>query len=239
MPTPHISAQPGEFAEVVLMPGDPLRAAHIAERFLADVRCVTRVRNMLGYTGTWRGKPVSVMGHGMGIPSCSIYATELVQEYGVKTLIRVGSCGAISPDLKIRDIVLAMGAGTDSRVNRLRLAGHDFAAIADYGLLHAAVGVARARGVAARVGNVFSSDLFYHPEAGLLDALSRMGILAMEMEVAGLYGVAAERGARALGILTISDHLRTGEHLSSDERQSSFDEMAELALDTAIADPAA
>lgn len=221
------------------MPGDPLRAAHIAERFLGDLCCVTRVRNMLGYTGTWRGKRVSVMGHGMGIPSCSIYATELVRDYGVKALIRVGSCGALSPELKVRDIVLAMGAGTDSGVNRMRVGGHDFAAIADYGLLSTAVGVARARGAAVRVGNVFSSDLFYHPETGLFDALSRMGILAVEMEVAGLYGVAAERGARALGILTISDHLRTGESLSSEERQSSFDEMAEIALDTAIAERAA
>lgn len=238
MPTPHISAQPGDFADVALLPGDPLRAAHIAKKFLAEAREVTSVRNMLGFTGTFRGHRVSVMGHGMGIPSCSIYATELIKEYGVSTIIRVGTCGGLAPDLRVRDVVLAMGAGTDSRVNRMRLGGHDFAAIADYGLLSAAVSTARARHVPVRVGNVFSSDLFYHPEKGLLDVLSGMGILAVEMEVAGLYGVCAELGARALGILTVSDQIRTGEHLSSDDRQTSFDTMVEIALETAVADRA-
>jgi purine-nucleoside phosphorylase len=233
MPTPHISAARGEFARVALMPGDPLRAEHIATTFLTDARRVTAVRNMYGYTGFYRGERVSVMAHGMGIPSCCIYATELVREYGVETLIRVGSCGALAPDIQLHDVILAMGASTDSKVNRIRLLDHDFAAIADYGLLSTAAAVAAERGTRVRIGNVFSSDLFYSPEVGLLDALDRMRILALEMEVAGLYGVAAEHGVRALGILTVSDHVRRDEHLSSEDRQRTFDAMTEIALETA------
>lgn len=238
MPTPHIGAQPGDFADVVLMPGDPLRAAHIAERFLPGARQVTTVRNMYGYTGEHRGRRVSVMGHGMGIPSCCIYATELIRVYGVRTLIRVGSCGGLRADVKLRDVILALGASTDSRVNRLRFLDHDFAAVADFGLLEAAAAAARARGLAVRVGNVFSSDLFYPPDTRAYDVMERMGILALEMEVAGLYGVAAEHGVRALGMLTVSDHVRRDEHLSAEERQTTFDDMIALALDTALAAPA-
>ena len=233
MPTPHISAQPGDFADVVLMPGDPLRAQHIAERFLVDARRVTAVRNMYGYTGYHEGRRISVMAHGMGIPSCSIYATELVREYGVRTLIRVGSCGALAADVKVRDIILAVGASTDSKVNRIRFLDHDFAATADFELLEAAVGAARARPLPVRVGNVFSSDLFYTPQPQAFDVMERMGILGVEMEVAGLYGVAAEHGVKALGILTVSDHIRRGEHLSSEDRQTTFDDMIGLALETA------
>jgi purine-nucleoside phosphorylase len=234
MPTPHISAQRGDFAEVALMPGDPLRAAHIAERFLEGARRVTEVRNMYGYTGTYKGMPVSVMGHGMGIPSCSIYATELIREYGVKRLIRVGSCGALAPDVKLRDVILAMGASTDSKVNRVRFLDHDFAALADYGLLSAAVAAAGEQGTPVRIGNVFSADLFYSPQPQLFDVMERMGVLGVEMEVAGLYGLAAEFGARALGILTVSDHIRRGEHISPEDRQKSFDEMIVIALETAL-----
>lgn len=234
MPTPHISAQPGDFADVVLMPGDPLRAEHIAKHFLQDARQVTAVRNMYGYTGTYSGKRVSVMGHGMGIPSCSIYATELVREYGVRVLVRVGSCGALAPNLALGDIILAMGGSTDSKVNRMRFLDHDFAAIADYELLSTAVNVAKEKTINVRVGNVMSTDFFYHPQENLLDVAEKMGILALEMEVAGLYGVAAEYGARALGILTVSDHIRRNEHLSSEARQTSFDSMMRLALETAL-----
>jgi purine-nucleoside phosphorylase len=234
MPTPHISAQPGDFADVALMPGDPLRAAHIAERFLEGARQVTAVRNMFGYTGAYRGRRVSVMAHGMGIPSCSIYATELVREYGVKTLIRVGSCGAIAPEVQLRDLILVMGASTDSKVNRIRFRGHDLAAVADFSLLSAAAKAASALGRSVRVGNVFSTDFFYSPEPEVLDVAERLGMLAAEMEVAGLYGVAAEHKARALGVLTVSDHIRRDEHLSADERQRTFDEMIELALETAL-----
>lgn len=235
MPTPHINAQPGDFADSVLMPGDPLRAEHIANTFLTGARRVTDVRNVWGYTGTYQGKRVSVMAHGMGIPSCSIYATELVREYGVTTMIRVGSCGALAPDVKLGDVLIAMGASTDSKVNRLRFLDHDFAAIADFGLVERAVAAARARKVPVRVGNVFSSDLFYSPQTQMFDVIEHMGVLGVEMEAAGLYGVAAEHHVKALAILTVSDHIRRHEHLSSDERRTTFDAMIGIALDAAIA----
>lgn len=236
MPTPHISAQPGDFAETVLMPGDPQRAEHIANTFLEGARRVTDVRNTWGYTGSFQGRRLSVMAHGMGIPSCSIYATELVQDYGVKTLIRVGSCGALAPEVKLGDVLIALGASTDSKVNRMRFLDHDFAALADFGLVERAVKTARARNVPVRVGNVFSSDLFYHPQAQLNDQLEKLGILGIEMEAAGLYGLAAEYGVRALTLLTVSDHIRRGEKMSADERRTSFDAMIRVALDTAIAE---
>lgn len=236
MPTPHINARPGDFAEAVLMPGDPQRAEHIATTFLADVRRVTDVRNVWGYTGTWRGRPVSVMAHGMGIPSCSIYATELVREYGVKTLVRVGSCGTVLPDVKLGDVIIAMGASTDSKVNRVRFRGHDFAALADFGLVERAVAAARAAQVPVRVGNVFSADLFYSPEPELFDVLEKLGVLGVEMEAAGLYGVAAEEGVRALTLVTVSDHIRRREHLTPEERRTSFTAMIGVALDTVTAD---
>ncbi len=235
MPTPHIGAQPGDFADTVLMPGDPLRAEHIANTFLKDVRRVTDVRNTWGYTGTYEGRRLSVMAHGMGIPSCSIYATELIREYGVKTLFRVGSCGALAPAAKLGDVIVAMGASTDSKVNRLRFMDHDFAAIADFGLVERAVNAARAQGTPIQVGNVFSSDLFYTPQPQVFDVLEKMGVLGVEMEAAGLYGVAAEHGVKALTILTVSDHIRRGEHLSADERRTSFDAMIRIALAAAIA----
>jgi purine-nucleoside phosphorylase len=237
MATPHISAAPGDFADVVLMPGDPLRARHISERFLEEARGVTSVRNMYGFTGTYRGRRISVMGHGMGIPSVSIYATELIKTYGARVLIRVGSCGALRTDVKLRDVIVATGAGTDSKVNRMRLLDHDFPAVPDFTLARRAVEAAEKRGRPVRAGPVFSSDLFYHPQEQLNATLGRMGILAVEMEVAGLYGIAAETGARALALLTVSDHLLTHEALSPQDRQTSFDEMIELALDVAVAEP--
>jgi purine-nucleoside phosphorylase len=232
MPTPHISAEKGDFAPSILLPGDPLRARHIAENFLDDAKEVNAVRNMLGYTGTYDGIPVSVMGTGMGIPSASIYATELITEYGVERLIRVGSCGGILSSVKIRDVILAVGACTDSVVNRVRYGGFDFAATADFGLLRAAADAAEARGVEVKMGNVHSADLFYTPDAGAFDRMEAMGVLAVEMEAAGLYGVAAEKGGRALTICTVSDHVRTGEWVTSEERQETFDEMVEIALET-------
>jgi purine-nucleoside phosphorylase len=238
MPTPHISAQPGAFAEAILLPGDPLRAKFIAEHFLEDAREVNAVRNMLGYTGSYRGMPVSVMGTGMGIPSASIYATELIKDYGVKRLIRVGSCGGLGPDSRLRDVVLAAGACTDSQVNRARYGGQDFAAIADFALLRAAADAASAAGVSVRVGNVHSADLFYDPRPTQLEMFARMGVLAIEMEAAGLYGVAAEFGARALGIMTVSDLVPSGEQTSSDERERTFSDMVSIALDALLADAA-
>ncbi|WP_406664319.1 purine-nucleoside phosphorylase [Gallaecimonas sp. GXIMD1310] len=234
MATPHINANAGDFADVVLMPGDPLRAKYIAETFLDDVREVTTVRNMLGFTGTYKGRPVSVMGHGMGIPSVSIYAKELITEYGVKKLIRVGSCGAISTDVKVRDVIIGMGACTDSKVNRMRFRDHDFAAIADFALVRNAVDAANTKGVPVRVGNIFSADLFYNPDPGMFDVMEKHGILGVEMEAAGLYGAAAEFGAQAVCIVTVSDHIRTGEETTAEERQVTFNDMIEVALESVL-----
>ncbi len=234
MTTPHINANPGDFAETVLMPGDPLRAKFIAETYLEDVKQVCDVRSMFGYTGMYKGKRVSVMGHGMGIPSCSIYVHELIAEFGVKNIIRIGSCGAVHDDVKLMDVIVAMGASTDSKVNRIRFNNHDFAAIADFGLLEKAVNAARAQEVSVRVGNVFSADLFYSPETDLFDKMEKLGMLGVDMEAAGIYGVAAELGAKALTILTVSDHIKRGEKLSSEDRQKSFDEMMRVALETTL-----
>jgi len=231
MATPHISADKGAFAESILLPGDPLRAEFIAENYLDGAVQVTAVRNMLGFTGSYQGTPVSVMGTGMGIPSASIYATELVNEYGVKNLIRVGSAGGIGDGVQIRDVVIATGACTDSGVNRSRYGGWDFAAVADFGLVRAAVDAADALGVATKLGLVHSSDLFYDPTPDKWDILEKMGVLAVEMEAAGLYGVAAETGAKAMTIATISDHIGTGEATSSEERQKTFTDMMQIALD--------
>lgn len=236
MSTPHISARKGDFAPSVLLPGDPLRARHIAENFLDDVTQVNEVRNMLGYTGSYEGVPISVMGTGMGIPSASIYATELITEYGVERLIRVGSCGGIVPSVELREVILAIGACTDSGVNRVRYGGYDFAATADFELLRAAVDAAAAQGVAVRVGNVHSADLFYNPDPEAFDRMESMGVLAVEMEAAGLYGVAAEKGGRALTIATVSDHVRTGASTTSEEREQTFNDMVVIALEAVRAD---
>lgn len=238
MPTPHISATKGDFAPSILLPGDPLRAKHIADNFLEDVKQVNEVRNMLGFTGRYGDVPVSVMGTGMGIPSASIYATELITEYDVERLIRVGSCGAVSEDVQIRDVILAIGACTDSTVNRVRYGGDDFAATADYWLLKAAEEAARSKGIQVKVGNLHSADLFYNPDPTAFDHMEAMGVLAVEMEAAGLYGVAAEKGGRALTIATVSDHIRTGEATSSDERQRTFNDMVEIALEAIQTDVA-
>ncbi|MCD6008463.1 purine-nucleoside phosphorylase [Halomonas sp. IOP_31] len=236
MPTPHIDAQPDDFADTVLMPGDPLRAQFIAETFLEEVECVNRVRNMLGFTGTYRGRRLSVMGSGMGIPSLSIYAKELITEYGVKRLVRVGSCGAVRDDVAVNDIVVGMGACTDSGVNRARFNGHDFAAIADFELTRHAVDAARERGTKVKVGNLFSADLFYTPDIEFFQTLKRLGILGVEMEAAGLYGVAAEFGARALTVCTVSDHILDGEALDAQARQTGFAEMMAITLEGLLRD---
>ncbi len=232
--TPHINAPAGAFADVVLMPGDPLRAKYIAETFFQDAKEVTNVRNMLGYTGTYKGRKISVMGHGMGIPSCSIYAKELITEYGVQKIIRVGSCGAVRQDVKVRDVVIGLGACTDSKVNRIRFKDNDFAAIADFDMTQAAVQAAKNKGVNVRVGNLFSADLFYTPDVQMFDVMEKYGILGVEMEAAGIYAVAAEFSAKALAICTVSDHIRTGEQTTSEERQLTFNEMIEIALESVL-----
>ncbi len=236
MPTPHMSAPDGAFAELVLLPGDPLRARWIAEMFLADPEQVTGVRNMLGYTGTYRGQRVSVMGTGMGIPSASIYVTELIEFYGVRRLVRVGSCGSIQPHVKMRDVVVALGACTDSTVNRRRFGGFDFAATASWSLLEPVMAAAPTTAVDVHVGNVLSSDLFYGPLDGRTpleqyDYARRMGVLALEMEAAGLYSIAAERGVEALAVNTVSDSLIDNEFLPPDERERTLGDMVTLVLD--------
>lgn len=231
MTTAHINAEKDAFAETILMPGDPLRAKYIAENFLEDAQEVTNVRGILGFTGYYKGQRISVMAHGMGIPSASIYTHELITHYGVKNLIRIGSCGAIHEDVKLRDLVIAMGASTDSKVNRIRMRGHDFAALADYGLLSKAVDLAKEKSLPFKVGNIFSSDLFYRPDEDLYSLMAKYGILGVEMEAAAFYGVAAELGAKALTICTVTDHIIKHEHMTSEERQLSLNEMIDLALD--------
>jgi purine-nucleoside phosphorylase len=232
MPTPHISAEPGDYATTVLMPGDPLRARYIAETFLDDAVEVNAVRSMLGFTGTYRGVPISVQGSGMGVPSAQIYATELAKEYGVQRIVRVGSCGALQNDIELRDVVVALAAGTDSSVNRTRFGGRDFPAAADWGLVKAVMDTAADRSVRTHVGTVFTSDFFYEPEGSdTFAVLERYGVLAVEMEAAGLYGVAAEYGIAALTVTTVSDQLKRSETMSVEDRESSFDDMMLLVLD--------
>lgn len=235
MATKHINAEPGDFAQTILMPGDPLRAKFIADNFLDDARQVNDVRNMWGFTGKYQGMDISVMAHGMGIPSVSIYCSELITEYGAKRLIRVGSCGTVNPGVSLRDIVIGMGACTDSGVNRMRFGGYDYAAIAGFSLLRDAVAVAEAKKLRFHVGNLFSGDLFYTPEPEMFEVMAKYNVLGIEMEAAGIYALAAEHGVEALAICTVSDDIRSGEALSSEERQTSFGDMIELALETALA----
>ncbi|WP_020575860.1 purine-nucleoside phosphorylase [Actinopolymorpha alba] len=228
----HIGAAPGQIAETVLLPGDPLRARWIAETYLSDAECYSTVRNMLGYTGTYAGQRISVQGTGMGHPSLAIYAHELMAEYGVRTLVRVGSCGALSDRLAIRSIVLAITASTDSAMNRARFEGFDYAPAADFDLLRTAYDLATSTGMDAHVGPIVSVDAFYSERPELLKRLGEYGVLAIDMETNMLYTLAAKFGARALTVLTVSDHLQTGEETSAEERERTFTTMAELALDT-------
>lgn len=230
----HIEATEGQIAETVLLPGDPLRAKYIAETFLTDVEQYNRVRNMFGYTGTYKGRRVSVQGTGMGIPSMMIYAEELITGYNVKNLIRVGTAGGMQKDVKVRDVILAQGATTDSAVVKNTFNDQvQFAPIADFDLLRTAYEIAVEQGMKVRVGNILSADRFYNAE---LDKkkLADYGVLATEMEAAGLYTLAAKYDRRALAILTISDHLITGEETSSDEREKTFNDMMIVALETAL-----
>jgi len=232
--TPHNEAQKGDYAETVLLPGDPLRAKWIAENFFDNPRQVNGVRNCLGYTGTWKGKPVSVQATGMGQPSLAIYVHELLNIYGAKNLIRVGTCGGLSTKVKVRDLVIAMTAATDSAMNQI-FAPYHYAPFADYDLLAASVNLARERGFASHVGSIVSSDVFYVPEgAKSYGALLDHGVLAVEMEAAALYTLAACYNARALAISTMTDCLITGDQIDAGERQSSLKEMVELALDVGI-----
>jgi purine-nucleoside phosphorylase len=233
----HIGAQPGEVAPRVLLPGDPLRAQWIADTFLDDAQPYSSVRNMLGFTGTFRGEPVSVQGTGMGLPSMSIYATELMVDYDVQQLVRVGSCGALSKDLALRDVVLAIGASTDSSMNRVRFEGLDYAATADFALLRSADAAAAALGISVTVGRLFSTDSFYNDRSDLIDRMVEYGVVAVEMECNALYTLAAKHSRQALAVCTVSDHITTGEHTSAEERERTFNDMVAIALDTLLATP--
>ena len=235
MATKHMNAAMGDFAETVLMPGDPLRAKYIADTYFEDARRVTDVRNMWGFTGSYKGTAVSVMAHGMGIPSASIYCTELITEYGVKRVIRVGSCGTSHPDVQLRDIIIAMGASTDSNCNRMRFGGYDYAALASYNLVRHAVDVAQQKKVRYHVGNIFSGDLFYTPDPAMFETMAKYNVYGVEMEAAGIYAIAAENDVEALAICTVSDDIVSGDALSTEDRQTTFDEMIVVALETVIA----
>ncbi|MBD8870230.1 purine-nucleoside phosphorylase [Nocardioides donggukensis] len=227
----HIGAAPGAVAPHVLMPGDPLRARWVAETFLEDVTCYNEVRGMLGYTGTWRGERISVQGSGMGQPSLAIYATELFTDYDVRSIVRIGSCGALVEKVGLRDVILATGACTDSGMNRLRFHGLDYAPVADFGLLRAAYDAAQARDdVTTWTGLILSGDQFYSPRPELVEPMTDHGVLAVEMEASALYTLAARHERRALAICTVSDHLVTGEETTALERQETFPAMVEIAL---------
>lgn len=231
--TIHLNAKPGQIAETVLLPGDPLRAKFIAEHFLEDVAQHNTVRGMNGYTGTYQGHRVSVQGTGMGIPSISIYVHELINEYGCKNLIRIGSCGALQPDLKLMDVVLAQATSTDSHINRLRFSGMDYAPTADFGLLLKAYQAAEQKGIDVHVGNILSSDTFYSDDPDSWKIWADFGVLAVEMEAAGLYTLAAKFGVRALAICTVSDNIVHQQAISSEARETALRNMIEIGLSLA------
>jgi len=232
--TVHIGANPGDIAETVLLPGDPYRAKWAAETFLDNSVCVNEVRGMLGYTGTWKGNRVTIHGSGMGMPSLSIYVNELIRDYGAKTLIRIGSCGAMQESVNVRDVVIAMSTTSTTSMNQPIFRNANFAPCADWSLLKAAVAAAENRDTPVHVGNIFSSDVFYSESPELDAQLERHGVLAVEMEAAELYTLAARYNARALAVLTVSDHLKTHESLPSDQRERSFGDMVEIALEAAF-----
>jgi purine-nucleoside phosphorylase len=231
----HISAKPGEIAQTVLLPGDPLRAKWAAETFLDNAICVNQTRGMLGFTGTWRGHPVTVQGSGMGMPSLSIYVNELIRDYGAQTLIRIGSCGGMQPQVAVRDVILAMTASTLSTPSRGIFKDLNFAPSADFGLLQAAWVAAQGRTVKTHVGGIYSSDVFYDERPDLQEQMLRHGILGVEMEAAELYTLAARYQRRALAVLTVSDHIVTHEALPAIDRERSFGDMVEIALIAAFA----
>jgi purine-nucleoside phosphorylase len=227
----HIGAQKGDIAETVLLPGDPLRAKWIAETYLDDIQCYNKVRNMFGYTGTYKGRRISVQGTGMGVPSISIYAHELINDFDVKNLIRVGSAGSYQKHIQLRDIVIAMAASSTSGINQYRFQGADFAPTADFGLFQQAIDIAKEKGIEVKAGNVLTSDEFYADEFESYQMWSKFGVLCVEMETSGLYTLAAKHGVNALSLLTVSDSLVTGEKTTTEERETTFKGMVEIALE--------
>jgi len=233
MATPHNGAKKGDIAQTVLLPGDPLRAKFIAETFLENPVCYTTVRNMLGYTGTYKGKKISVQGTGMGVPSISIYVTELITEYGAENLVRIGTCGSMQTDVKLREVIMAQGSCTDSNVNRVRFNGLDYAPIADFGLMQRAWKAAEAKGITLKVGNILTSDSFYGDDPDSWKMWAAYNVLAAEMETTALYTIAAKYRKHALTLLTVSDSIVTHEATTAEERQTTFKSMMEIALELA------
>ncbi|WP_343192122.1 purine-nucleoside phosphorylase [Buchnera aphidicola (Formosaphis micheliae)] len=234
MTTPHINAKYGDFSDIVIMSGDPMRAKYIADRYLTNIVEVNNVRAMFGFTGEYKQNRISVMGHGIGIPSCSIYIKELITEYHVKKIIRIGTCGAIRRDINVSDIVVGMGACTDSKTNRIRFRDNDFAAIADFNLLNNIVKVSKRLDIKISIGNFFTTDLFYSYNSELLDIIEKYGIIGIEMETAGLYALSAEYKVQSVSICTVTDHFKKEEKLTSEERQFTLDNMINIALESTL-----
>ncbi|UNB92219.1 MAG: purine-nucleoside phosphorylase [gamma proteobacterium endosymbiont of Trioza apicalis] len=230
MSTIHINAKKNDFAKIIIMTGDPLKAKYIAKKFLSNIKLINNIRGMLAYTGIYKKKKISVMGHGIGIPSCSIYIRELINNFGIKKIIKAGSCGAIKNNIKLNDIIVGMGASTDSKINRKNFKNYDFAAIADFNLVKNIVDAAKLSKINIHIGNIFTTDLFYSNNTKLLNLLEKYNILGIEMEAAGIYNIAAEFGISAMTICNVSDHIKKKESLSAIERQYTFNEMIKIIL---------
>lgn len=233
MCTFHINSKKNDFSDIVLMPGDPIRAKYIAENYLSNFQQINKTRLMLAYTGYYKNKKISVMSHGIGIPSASLYTRELITEYNVKKIIRIGTCGAVRDDINLRDVVIGLGASTDSKFNRIRFHNHDYAAIADFNITYNVFLVAKKMNIKIHIGNFFTTDSFY-TDQNMLDTLKNYNIIGIDMETAGIYSVASELKAQALSICTVSDHILKKESVSSTDRESSFDDMIILALETSL-----
>ncbi|ANZ22723.1 purine nucleoside phosphorylase DeoD-type [Buchnera aphidicola (Diuraphis noxia)] len=232
MSTLHINSKKNDFSDIVLMPGDPLRAKYIAENYLNNFYQINNTRLMLAYTGFYKNRKVSIMSHGIGIPSASLYVRELIVGYDVKKIIRIGTCGAVRDDIKLRDIVISMGACTDSKVNRIKFNNHDFCALSDFNMLYKTVEISKKLNINVHVGNFFTTDSFYNDDAKMLKILKKYNVLGVDMETAGIYGIASEFKAKALSICTVSDHIVKQESISSGDRESSFNDMINIALES-------
>ena len=234
MSTPHINAKKNDIADIVIMSGDPIRAKYISNRYLKDIIEINSLRLMLGFTGNYKNRRISIMSHGMGIPSCAIYIKELITEYNVKTIIRVGTCGAIQNDIALRDIIVGMGASTDSNFNRLRFHGNDFSAIADFTLLWNIVKSAKKLNIKIAIGNLFTTDCFYLQNNIMLNTLEKYGFLGIEMETAGIYSLSAEYRVKAISLCTVTDHLKNMVNIKPKDRESTLDEMIQIALESTL-----
>ncbi|XBC39190.1 MAG: purine-nucleoside phosphorylase [Buchnera aphidicola (Nurudea shiraii)] len=234
MSTSHINAKKGDFSDFVLMPGDPIRAKYIAKNYLDNAVEVTNIRSMLGFTGSYKGRRVSIMSHGIGIPSCIVYVRELITQYHVKKIIRIGTCGTICKDINVNDLIVGLGASTDSKVNRARFQDNDFSAVADFDLVHNLLVSSKQLGIKINIGSFFTTDLFYHDNSDILSIIQKFNILGIEMETAGLYSISSEFGIKSASICTVSDHILKNIKISVKDRESSLDNMVKIALDSIL-----